>query len=312
MKLFAALSAFSASVEACGGTITEHQTISSPVWYNGYYPNNVDCVWTIDLGHVPGFFIVNNFFDLEYNSICAYDYLKVVENGNEQNFCGETYNSCEYLNCEGYSSSSSSSGSSSSSSSSSYSSSSSSSSYSSGRKRRSEPEKEEDGKYSPDLVNVSDHGFPDSMFISGGSARIEFHTDYSVRHQGFRFTIEKQTRFLIIQHHVGRVVDSVADERWGDRYARRMTKAMNKLAGADTGVSCYDENIPSEAADEGDEVTVFDADNMCKLNGQVNAAINSYARNNACQGRGKVYRQIIRSARKVKKFFNENNDCYAD
>nr|CAC83954.1 Oikosin 4A protein [Oikopleura dioica] len=309
MKLFAALSAFSASVEACGGTITEHQTISSPVWYNDYYPNNVDCVWTIDLGDVPGFNIVNNFFDLEHHSSCAYDYLKVVENGNEQNFCGETYNSCEYLNCEGYSSSSSSSGSSSSSSSSSYSSSSSSSSYSSGRKRRSEPEKEEDGKYSPDLVNVSDYGFPDSMFISGGSARIEFHTDYSIRHQGFRFTIEKQTRFQIIQHHVGRVVDSVADERWGDRYARRMTKAMNKLAGADTGVSCYDENIPSEAADEGDEVTVFDADNMCKLNGQVNAAINSYARNNACQGRGKVYRQIIRSARKVKKFFNENNEC---
>ena len=89
-----------------------------------------------------------------------------------------------------------------------------------------------------------------------------------------------------------------------------MQKALNKLSEADTGDSCYETNFPGEAtADEGDEITVFDADDMCKLNGQVNAAINSYARNNACAGRGKVYRQIIRSARKVKKFFNENNDC---
>jgi hypothetical protein len=104
-------------------------------------------------------------------------------------------------------------------------------------------------------------------------------------------------------------MDSVAEEKWGGRYAGRMQKALDKLSEADTGVSCYDENFPEEAADEGDEVTVFDADDMCKLNGQVNAAMNSYARNNACAGRGKVYRQIIRSARKVKKFFNENNDC---
>ena len=88
-----------------------------------------------------------------------------------------------------------------------------------------------------------------------------------------------------------------------------MAKTLNRLAEADTGVSCYDENFGSDDVVEGDEITVFDADNMCKLNGQVNAAINSYARNNACEGRGKVYRQIIRSARKVKKFFSDKNDC---
>ena len=89
-----------------------------------------------------------------------------------------------------------------------------------------------------------------------------------------------------------------------------MQKALDKIAGAvsENGSSCYDENFPQDG-EEGDEITVFDADNMCKLNGQVNAAINSYARHNACEGRGKVYRQIIRSARKVKKFFNDKNDC---
>ena len=88
-----------------------------------------------------------------------------------------------------------------------------------------------------------------------------------------------------------------------------MEKILNKLRDTDTEESCYDENFPGENADEEDQVTVFDDDNMCKLNGQVNAAINSYARNNACEDKGKVYRQIIRSARKVKKFFDDKNNC---
>merc|ERR1712037_450046 len=296
MKLFAAFSAFSASVEACGGTINEFQSIKSPVWYSGYYDNNIDCTWNIDLGDISGFTIVKNLFDVEYTSSCGFDFLKLIDgNGYERNFCGETYSQ--------YYSSSSSSGSSSS-----YSSSSS-SSYS-GRKRRSGEDKKEGGKWTSGLVNVSNDGFPDRMTITGGSATIRFVTDFSVQHQGFDFSIEKPSRFDIIEYHVGRVVDSVADERWGGRYAGRMAKALNRIRDADTGVSCYAENFPEEAGDEGDEVTVFDADNMCKLNGQVNAAINSYARNFACDGRGKVYRQIIRSARKVKKFFSNMNECW--
>ena len=88
-----------------------------------------------------------------------------------------------------------------------------------------------------------------------------------------------------------------------------MQKSLDRLLEADGGESCYEENFPEGGDEEGDEINVFDADDMCKLNGQVNAAINSYARNNACEGRGKVYRQIVRSARKVKKYFNNKNDC---
>jgi len=289
MKLFAALSAFSASVEACGGTIFEFQSIKDPgtwhgTWLSDIYDNNVDCTWTIRLGNINGFNIVKNYFDIEYHSSCGYDYLKLVDgDGYERNFCGETYNPVYYTG-------------------------SSSSSSSSGRKRRT-ADKKEGGKWTPDLVNVSNDGFPDRVFIAGGSATIKFHTDYSIGHHGFDFDLERPSRFDIIEFYAGRVIDSVAEEKWGSRYAGRMQKALDKLQGADTGVSCYDENFMDEAAVEGDEITVFDADDMCKLNGQVNAAINSYARNNACEGRGKVYRQIIRSARKVKKFFTDNNGC---
>ena len=79
------------------------------------------------------------------------------------------------------------------------------------------------------------------------------------------------------------MIDSVADEKWGIRYSDRMNKHLDKLAGADTGVNCYDENFPAGEEEEGDEITVFDADNMCKLNGQVNAALNSeyFSRNSS-------------------------------
>merc|ERR1712037_118867 len=291
MKLIAA---FSASVSACGGTINDFQSISSPTWYYGYYGNNLDCTWNIELGNISGFNIVKNLFDVEYRYDCAYDFLKLVDgSGYERNFCGETY--------ESYDSSSGSS------SSSSYSSSySSSSSY---RKRRSAGKKP-GSKWTPDLVNVNNDGFPERVFIAGGSAVIQFSTDISIRHKGFDFDIERPSRFDIIEFYAGVVIDlSVVEEKWGSRYASRMQKTLNKLQNADTGVSCYEDNIPETAADEGDEITVFDGDDMCKLNGQVNAAINSYARNYACQGRGKVYRQIIRSARKIKKFFNDKNNC---
>ena len=93
------------------------------------------------------------------------------------------------------------------------------------------------------------------------------------------------------------------------RYEGRLNKVLQQLESSDNGSSCYDENVPNSSEDEGDEVTVFDENDFCRLNRQLNAAINSYARHHACEGRGKVYRQIIRSARKVKNFFNEKNDC---
>ena len=76
-----------------------------------------------------------------------------------------------------------------------------------------------------------------------------------------------------------------------------------------TGEDCYEENGFGEEDEEAADVSVFDADDMCKLNKQINSAINSHARHFACQGRGKVYRQIIRSAKKVKAFFHERYGC---
>merc|ERR1719223_1772472 len=254
----------------CGGTITSYETIVSPFEYgSSSYPQNVQCVWNIELGdHVAGFNIVKKLFDVEYQSQCGFDWVRITANGVEENFCGET---------DGV---------------------------------RSDGDKKEGGKWTPDQVNPRPDGFPDSKFIAGGSAVIRMHSDNTYERRGFEFELVKLTRWEIINFHAQRVIDSVSDESWGGRYESRMQKALDKIAGAvsEDGSSCYDENFPQDG-EEGDEITVFDADNMCKLNGQVNAAINSYARHNACEGRGKVYRQIIRSARKVKKFFNDKNDC---
>ena len=102
-----------------------------------------------------------------------------------------------------------------------------------------------------------------------------------------------------------RVFNSLSDEGFAARYISRMNKMLEKARGSSTGASCYAENGFEEASD----VTVFDEDDMCKLNGQVNAAINSWARNYACDGRGKIYRQIIRQSRKVRNFYNDKNNC---
>jgi hypothetical protein len=85
-----------------------------------------------------------------------------------------------------------------------------------------------------------------------------------------------------------------------------MAKLLAKAEDSMTGESCYEENgFGSEA----DAVQVFDESDMCTLNSQVNAALNSWARNYACAGRGKVYRQIVRHGRKIKNFFNERASC---
>merc|ERR1712176_130838 len=246
----------------CGGTITGYETIASPVEYGetwdgsgkwGYfYPHNVQCVWNIELGdHVPGFNIVNISFDVEGDYLCEFDWVRVTANDVEENFCGEADR---------------------------------------GNRRTANKEKKEGGKYTPDQVNPINTGFPAIKFIEGGSAVIRMHSDNTVRYGGFEFEIVKLTRWEIINFYVDKVSESVKDESWGPRYESRMAKILGKLGAApEDGVSCYDENFPQDG-EEGDEITVFDADNMCKLNGQVNSAINSYARHNACKGRGKVYR----------------------
>ncbi|CBY09593.1 unnamed protein product [Oikopleura dioica] len=83
--------AYVAYLASCGGIINEFQSISNPLWFSSFYDNNLDCTWRIELGDISGFTIVNNLFDMEYESGCGWDYLKLIDgNGYEQNFCGET------------------------------------------------------------------------------------------------------------------------------------------------------------------------------------------------------------------------------
>merc|ERR1712037_140866 len=183
----------------CGGTITGYETIASPVeygkshaWSNtwGYfYPNNVQCVWNIELGdHVAGFNIVNISFDVEEHSKCGWDWVRVTANDFEENFCGEDR------------------------------------SY--WRKRRdTNKEKKEGGKWTPDQVNPINTGFPAMKFIEGGSAVIRMHSDNTERYRGFEFEIVKLTRWEIINFYVDKVSDSVRDESWGSRYESRWQKS---------------------------------------------------------------------------------------
>ncbi|CAG5108699.1 Oidioi.mRNA.OKI2018_I69.chr1.g3914.t1.cds [Oikopleura dioica] len=209
-----------------------------------------------------------NRFDVEYAQGCVYDYVKVVANGQERNFCGE---------------------------------------YSDQRREKQKGIKE-GGKMTPDLVNVKDDGFED-LFVLGGQATVSFTSDHLFRFSGFEFELVEADRLDIIEYHFGRIAASLPeDASWTERYVNRFYKVFNKVVDADNGENCYEDNgFGSE--DSADDVQVFDESDFCKLNGQVNAALNSWARNNACEGRGKVHRQVIRAARKVRNFYNDKMGC---
>jgi len=252
----------------CGGRITDDGYLLSPN-YPSSYPNRSRCTWKINLD-AAGFYIIPEEFSVETlwnpnrKNVCGFDFLKVVENDVEHNFCG----------------------------------------YNDGGDNDSH--RDEDGKWTADLPNASKEGFPSEMFIRGGRATLSFSSDFIVQRAGFKLRIVKLDRLDVIEHYAEQVADSVADTSFGGRYAARMSKMLERARDSYTGESCAEENgFVDEAAD----VTVFDEDDMCKLNGQVNAALNSWARNYACDGRGKVYRQLIRQSRKVRNFFNSRNDC---
>ena len=84
---------------------------------------------------------------------------------------------------------------------------------------------------------------------------------------------------------------------------------MNKVLGwtkeSWTGESCHEDGDFEDAED----VNVFAKNNMCKLNGQVNSALNSWARNFACSGDKDYSRKIIKAARKIRNFYDAKNDC---
>ena len=199
-------------IDDCGGSITSSGTvITSPGFYDpGYYFNNLNCVWTIDIPGATAITVIPEHFEIESHATCSYDALAILNgNGNGNTFCGthtdfgtppaddddssSYYSSGSYYYSDYYSGSSSSSSSgssgysSSSSSGSSYSGSSSSSSYSSssgsssGRKRRSD---------SDEKADIAPRSNPMwNNFITTNGARIEFTTDYSVTLKGFKLRV---------------------------------------------------------------------------------------------------------------------------
>ncbi|CAG5104583.1 Oidioi.mRNA.OKI2018_I69.chr1.g1359.t1.cds [Oikopleura dioica] len=276
----------------CGGTIKQPTTFSSPDFGSENYQNFLSCTWNISLRGVAGFWIVPKTFDIESVSFwwasypdylstlpkCAFDHVKVIANEVESNFCGSN----------------------------------------AGDRTIGDEEKggKEGGKWVPDLVNVSEEGFP-KMFVLGSQATVSMFTDFSNENtiefpgndfKGFEFELIEADRLDIIEHHFGRIAASLADGKKSGRYVNRFQKVLEKARASSTGENCYEEN-GFGASDSSDDVQVFDESDMCTLNSQVNAALNSWARNNACDGRGKVYRQIIRAARKIRNFYNSVNDC---
>merc|ERR550534_1949889 len=74
----------------CGGTITSDQSIFSPGFDRGAYYDFLDCTWDIQLGDdVLGFNIRASSFDVEYQSSCGFDNVKVTSPNSEYGyFCG--------------------------------------------------------------------------------------------------------------------------------------------------------------------------------------------------------------------------------
>ncbi|CAG5102019.1 Oidioi.mRNA.OKI2018_I69.chr1.g105.t1.cds [Oikopleura dioica] len=278
----------------CGGTIRRPKTFSSPDFASGSYQNYLSCTWDISLRGVAGFWIVPKTFDIESIGFwhdgqgydlpdhgpkpnCAFDHVKVIANGVESNFCGTNLGVASEAG---------------------------------------KGTKEEGGKWTPDLVNASEDGFK-KMFVLGGDATVSMTTDFTNgvdldgnwnRFAGFEFELVEADRLDIIEYYFGKIAGNIIDERKFNRFVNRFHKILAKARSSATGENCYEEN-GFGASDTSDDVQVFHESNTCTLNSQVNAALNSWARNNACVGRGKVYRQIIRAARKIRNFYNSANDC---
>ena len=82
------------------------------------------------------------------------------------------------------------------------------------------------------------------------------------------------------------------------KWAARVVEANDR-----DGEKCDD------AVDEGDDLTVFDGTDGCKLNSQIMSALRSFARKYACNGRGDVARQIARRSRTLEENFERRKFC---
>merc|ERR1712037_1084609 len=116
-------------------------------------------------------------------------------------------------------------------------------------------------------------------------------------------------RRVVIYTHFNRFADNALDLAYNNKdmkYHAKFQKYMTIITEAinDDGTRCGE-----EVAVEEDDITVFSADNMCKLNSQLNSALSSFARQWACNGRGNVSRQVVRRAKKLKNQYAGRNDC---
>lgn len=74
--------------QGCGEVV--NNTLKSP-GYPGYYPNNMDCVYSV---HIPNGMAMNiyfNDFDVEDSAYCGYDYLRISDENNHTigTYCGQ-------------------------------------------------------------------------------------------------------------------------------------------------------------------------------------------------------------------------------
>ena len=55
----------------------------------------------------------------------------------------------------------------------------------------------------PDLVNVSNDGFQQDLFVQGGQATVSFSSDHMITSRGFEFELVEADRLDIIEYHFG-------------------------------------------------------------------------------------------------------------
>ncbi|CAG5104563.1 Oidioi.mRNA.OKI2018_I69.chr1.g1339.t1.cds [Oikopleura dioica] len=153
---------------------------------------------------------------------------------------------------------------------------------------------------------VQHRGFEEPLWVPGSQATITFISDEHREFRGFEFEITAN-KMNVIQNQAEKIFSALSDDlKWKDRFVNRLTKILTLANSSYTGEKCAEENgfeneIPSDL--------IFDAEDTCPLNDQVNQALNSFAKSWACQGSGKVYKQIINKAAKIKTFFDRKFNC---
>ncbi|CAG5082587.1 Oidioi.mRNA.OKI2018_I69.PAR.g10162.t1.cds [Oikopleura dioica] len=87
------------------------------------------------------------------------------------------------------------------------------------------------------------------------------------------------------------------------RFNAKMTRVLGKFDSSNFEDLCYEEN----GFESRQEIhTDFGTENLCNANLQLNDAINNFAANFACDGRGKLFRKMTRHARRTKEYFIKN------